>query len=169
MEILFHAFVIKIRITFQAELIIAGDLWVHFIWCFYLLNYKHLRKWKKLLEMRKQFLSKAGLKKMFVCRHPTDQLWRCRLEIFYWTSKSNFFCFVFWVKKTFPGVTHYLNIKFYFSNACLNSAETHILFPSTKIRSKDAWFQVSILFVFFLNPLSKQYGMYLKVFKFRGY
>ena len=106
---------------------------------------------------------------LFVCRHPTDQLWRCRLEIFYWTSKSNFFCFVFWVKKTFPGVTHYLNIKFYFSNACLNSAETHILFPSTKIRSKDAWFQVSILFVFFLNPLSKQFGMYLKVFKFRGY
>ena len=43
------------------------------------------------------------------------------------------------------------NVKFYFSNACLNSVE-HILFPSKqKFKRTDAWFQVSKRFIFSLS------------------
>ena len=43
------------------------------------------------------------------------------------------------------------NVKFYFSNACLNSVE-HILFPSKqKFKRTDAWFQVSERFIFSLS------------------
>ena len=43
------------------------------------------------------------------------------------------------------------NVKFYFSNACLNSVE-HILFPSKqKFKRTDAWFQVWKRFIFSLS------------------
>ena len=43
----------------------------------------------------------------------------------------------FWVKKTFPKATGYFNVKFYFSNTCLNSVEHIYYFPQQKIKWTD--------------------------------
>ena len=63
----------------------------------------------------------------FIVSWPT-QLWTCWLKIFYWKSKNKKKHLSL---KKFSKSTDYLNVKFYFSNACLNSVE-HILFPSKK-------------------------------------
>ena len=52
------------------------------------------------------------------------------------------------LKKRFPKITDYFNVKFYFSNACLNSAEHIHYFPEQEIKTTEAWFQVSKRFVF---------------------
>ena len=64
----------------------------------------------------------------FAVTRPT-QLWRCRLKILYWSSESKKKYFQL---KIFPKVIDYFNVKFYFSNACLNSAERIYHFPQQK-------------------------------------
>ena len=56
-------------------------------------------------------------------------------------------------------LTDYFRVKFYFSNACLNSIEHLHYFPQQKIKRTDPWFQVSRRFVFSLSPLTKHFGM----------
>ena len=45
------------------------------------------------------------------------KIWRCQLKRFYWTSQSKK------KKKLFPRVADYFAVKFYFSNAFLNTVE----------------------------------------------
>ena len=56
-------------------------------------------------------------------------------------------------------VTDYFNVKFYFSNACLNFVEQTYYFPQQKVNRTRARFQVSKRFVFSLSPLTKHFGM----------
>ena len=91
----------------------------------------------------------------FVVTRPT-QLWKCRLQIFYWTSKSKAF---FFELKTISKVNDYFNVKFYISNACLNFIEQVYHFPQQNIKRTYAWFQVSKCFVFSLSPLAKHFGI----------
>ena len=68
-------------------------------------------------------------------------------------ADSKYFIGPLKAKKKFIILNHF-NVKFYFSNACLNSVE-HILFPSKqKFKRTGAWFQVSKRFVFSLSPLN---------------
>ena len=60
----------------------------------------------------------------FALTRPT-QLWRCRLKIFYWTSKAK----KFFELKTCSKVVDYFNVNFYFSNARLYSVEHIYYFP----------------------------------------
>ena len=55
--------------------------------------------------------------------------------------------YFFFESATFPKIADYFTVKFYFSNACLNSVE-HIYFPQQKIKVTDPWPQVSKRFVF---------------------
>ena len=50
-------------------------------------------------------------------------------------------------QQPFPKIADYFSVKFYFSNACLNSVE-HIYFPQQKIKGTDPWPQASKRFVF---------------------
>ena len=45
-------------------------------------------------------------------------------------------------QQPFPKIADYFSVKFYFSNACLNSVE-NIYFPQQKIKGTDPWPQVS--------------------------
>ena len=69
---------------------------------------------------------------LFAITQPT-QHWIWWFKIFYWTSES----------KKFPKVTGYSSVKFYFSNACLNSIEHIYYFSQQKIKRADVWFPVS--------------------------
>ena len=89
----------------------------------------------------------------FAVTRPT-QLWRCQLKIFYWTPMSKK---IFWVKKTFPEVTDYFNVKFNFPNTCLNSVEHIYYFPQQKIERTDVWFLVSKAFCFLFKPCNETF------------
>ena len=69
--------------------------------------------------------------------------------------KAKTFCEL---KKTFPKVTDYFNVKFYFSSACLNFVEQIYYFPQQKIKKTHTWFQITKRFVFSLSPLTKHFG-----------
>ena len=56
-------------------------------------------------------------------------------------------------------VADYFNVKFYFSNKCLNSVEHIYFFSQQKTKRTDGWVQVSKHFVFSLSPLMKHFGM----------
>ena len=124
---------------------------------------ENIRNFQKL---KWEFYIRLDLKNLFAVTQPT-QLWRCRLKIFYWTSKSK--KQIFLSQKTFPMVTHYFNLNFYSSNACLNSVHHIYCFPQQKIKRTDAWFQVSKRFVFSLSPyqiiLTKRYSHFTLIWQ----
>ena len=74
---------------------------------------------------------KAEFKTLFVCRHPTNPTLEVPIQIFYWTSKRKQ---NFQSKKTFPTITDYFKVKFYFSNPFLNSVEHIHYFPQQLAR-----------------------------------
>ena len=90
---------------------------------------------------------------LFAVTQPT-QLWRCWLKIFCWTSKSKKKN-LSW--KTFPKATDYFNVKFYFSNARLNSVEHIYYFPQQKNLKNRCVVSSSKAFCFLFNSFSETF------------
>ena len=94
-------------------------------------DFLHLRMSMTFFRELKKNLPRLHLKNCSFAVTQPNQLWRRQLKIFYWISESNFLSW-----KTFPKVTDHFNVKFYFSNAYLNSAEHYIISFNKKLKEQ---------------------------------